>query len=229
MTDRPYYPLFLDLAGRRAVIVGGGKVSARKAETLLRHGAAVTVIAPEVSEEIDALAGAGRIVVIRRTYASDDIADAFLVIASTSAAAVNAQIAADCRERNVLVNVVDDPTLGDFIVPAVVESGSIQIAVSTGGRSPALARVVRRAIEETIGPDFAEMNDILGSLREGARRSPRLPADTDRKRFFDGLLSAGVRELLAANRRADAYALVARLCDEAGVPISDLVRAGLAA
>ncbi|HEX7807321.1 MAG TPA: NAD(P)-dependent oxidoreductase, partial [Thermoanaerobaculia bacterium] len=142
---------------------------------------------------------------------------------------VNAQIARDCRERGILVNVIDDTALCDFIVPAIVEAGSIQIAVSTGGKSPAFARVVKRAIHDAIGPEYAELNDILGSLRDAAKASPQLPADADRKRFFDALISLGILDLLRDGRRGDAYRAVADACEANGVALSDLVREGLRA
>ncbi|HEX2062114.1 MAG TPA: bifunctional precorrin-2 dehydrogenase/sirohydrochlorin ferrochelatase, partial [Thermoanaerobaculia bacterium] len=128
-----YYPLFLDVAGRDVVIVGGGAVSARKAETLLRYGARVTIVAPEIAPEVEPLP----VRVVRKTYDADDLARATIVFAATDDAAVNERVAADCRARGILVNVAGAPTLGDFIVPAVVESGPIQIAISTGGSSPA--------------------------------------------------------------------------------------------
>lgn len=221
--EHPYYPLFLDLTGRKVVIIGGGAVSARKAESLLRHGAQVVVVAPDVVDEILSLGGDGQLTVRRKTYESDDLEGAFLVIASTNAASVNQQIATDARARGILLNIVDDTPLCDFIVPAVVERGSIRVAVSTGGRSPAFARVVKRRLEEAIGPEYAELNDILGSLRDAAKTSPTLPADADRKRFFDELITLGVLELLREGRRVEAYERIAAHCAAHGVPPSALI------
>lgn len=222
-----YYPIFLDLEGRRVVIVGGGAVSARKVEAMIRYGARVTVIAPACTEEIARWAGEGRLTLERRTYESTDLDGATLVIASTSAPEVNERIAADCRARGILVNVVDDTALCDFIVPAIVENGSIQIAVSTGGRSPAFARVVKRDLQAAIGPEYAETNDILGSLRDAAKASPKLPADPDRKRFFDELIALGIVEMLRDGRRSEAYRAVAAACAANDVALSELVRARL--
>jgi precorrin-2 dehydrogenase/sirohydrochlorin ferrochelatase len=222
-----YYPIFLDLEGRRVVVVGGGGVSARKVEAMIKFGARVTVIAPTCTEEISRWADEGRLTLARRTYESTDLDAATLVIASTNAPEVNAQIAADCRAHGILVNVVDDTSLCDFIVPAIVENGSIQIAISTGGRSPAFARVVKRDLQTAIGPEYAEMNDILGSLRDAAKSSPKLPADPDRKRFFDELIALGIVEMLRDGRRREAYRAVADLCVANDVALSELVRAGL--
>jgi precorrin-2 dehydrogenase len=221
-----YYPIFLDLDGRSVVIVGGGNVSARKAEALLRSGARVTVVAPEFVEAIEF---DERITLKRKSYDANDLADATLVIAATNVPAVNAQIARDCRDRGILVSVIDDTTLCDFIVPAVVETGSIQIAVSTGGKSPAFARFIKRAVHDAIGAEYAELNDILGSLRDAAKASPALPADADRKRFFDELIVLGILDLLRDGRRGEAYRAVADVCEANGVALSDLVRDGLRA
>lgn len=227
--EHPYYPIFLDLEGRNVVIVGGGGVSARKVETMLHHGARVTVISPEVTSEIERAANEGRLTLRSRTYETNDVEGATLVIASTNSAAINERIAHDCRARNIFVNVVDDTSLCDFIVPAIVENGSIQIAVSTGGKSPAFARLVKHDLQEAIGPEYAEVNDILGSLREAAKSSPKLPNDPDRKRFFDELIALDVIGMLQEGRRLEAYRAIADLCAENGVVVSDLVRAGLRA
>jgi len=219
-----HYPIFLDVHDREVVIVGGGTVAARKAETLLAHGARVSVVAPEC---VDAIANDSAIAWKKKTYDADDVSDAFLVIAATNIAAVNEQIARDCRERRVLVNVADDATLGDFILPAIVDKGSIQIAVSTGGRSPAFARAVKRDIARAIGDEYAEVNELLGSLREAAKDSPQLPTDGDRKRFFDELIAIGLVDMLRAGRRRDAYRAVADACEANGVALSDVLRSGL--
>jgi precorrin-2 dehydrogenase/sirohydrochlorin ferrochelatase len=222
--SHPYYPLFLDLEGRDVVIVGGGGVAARKAASLLTYGARVTVVAPAFVPELEAAGVALR----RRAYEPGDLEGAALVIAATDDAAINASVAAECRRRDILVNVVDDTALCDFIVPAVVESGSIQLAVSTGGQSPALARRLKDDLQHALGPEYAEVNDILGSLRDNAKVSPSLPADADRKRFFDGILELGVIELLRDGHRREAYEAVAEACRAADVRLSALVLARLA-
>ncbi|HET8796681.1 MAG TPA: bifunctional precorrin-2 dehydrogenase/sirohydrochlorin ferrochelatase [Thermoanaerobaculia bacterium] len=229
MSDRPpYYPIFLDLAGRDAVLIGGGNVSARKAETLMKCGARVTIVAPQCTGEIAKWAGEGVLVWKQKTYEASDVDGAAIVIASTNDPAVNEEIAADCRARRIPVNVIDAAPLCDFIVPAVVDRGSVQIAVSTGGRSPAFARVVKQEIQSAIGSEHGELNDILGSLRDAAKASPKLPADADRKRFFDALLARGILGMLREGRRREAYEAVAEICAAEDVALSDLVRAGLA-
>lgn len=219
---RPYYPLFLDIEGRSVVVIGGGAVAARKVETLRRYGARITVIAPEFSPEIEACAAGGDTVLRRKRYEADDLDGAFVVIAATNDHGINQAVAADARERHVLANVINDTALCDFIVPAVIENGSIQVAVSTGGHSPALARRLKRDLQQVAGPEYSEVNDILGSLRGPAKDT--LATDDDRKRFFDAVIGSGVIEMLRAGRTHEAYEAVGRVCDTFAVPMSDLVR-----
>jgi siroheme synthase-like protein len=211
----PYYPIFLDVEDRDVVIIGGGNVCARKAETMLRYGAKVTVVSPEFTDEIEAWARDGRIQIKRKPYEESDLEGASIVIASTDSEAVNERIARDCRRRKIPVNVVDVTHLCEFIVPAIIEKGSIQLAVSTGGKSPALARTLKEDLQRMIGPEYAEMNDLLGELRPAAKKA--LPTDTDRKRFFDGILASGVLDMLREGRRREAYDVIAEACEEAGI------------
>ena len=225
MKRYPYYPIYLDIEGRNVIIIGGGNVCARKAETMMRYGARVTIVAPEFTDEIEGWAREGCLALKRKLYEVADVEDAHIVIASTDDQAVNEQIAADCRARRIPVNVVDVTPLCEFIVPAIIESGSVQIAVSTGGRSPALARTLKEDLQRFIGPEYSEVNDVLGTLRDGAKSV--LPTDMDRKRFFDGIIAQGILELLREGKRREAYEIIARACETAGVPVSDRVRGEL--
>lgn len=211
----PYYPIFIDVEDREVVIIGGGVVCARKAETMLRYGANVTVVSPEFTDEIEQWAREGRIRTRRKPYDDSDLEGASMVIASTDDACINGRIARDSRRRRIPVNVVDVTHLCEFIVPAIVESGSIQIAVSTGGKSPALARTLKEDLQKLVGSEYAEINDLLGSLRADAKRV--LPTDADRKRFFDGILARGVLQMLREGKRKEAYDVIEQACAEAGV------------
>src|SRR5688572_25565024 len=190
----PYYPIYIDIEDRDVVIVGGGTVCARKAETMMRYGARVTIVSPTFTDEIEEWAGDGKLTLERKRYEDADLDGAVLVIASTDDQSVNEQVAADCRRRKIPVNVVDVTPLCEFIVPAIVESGSIQIAISTGGKSPAVARTLKEDLQRAIGPEYAEVNDVLFTLREGAKAI--LPTDADRKRFFDGIIARGILQML---------------------------------
>jgi siroheme synthase-like protein len=182
---------------------------------MLRYGAKVTVVSPEFTDEIEAWARDGRIQIKRKPYEESDLEGASIVIASTDSEAVNERIARDCRRRKIPVNVVDVTHLCEFIVPAILEKGSIQLAVSTGGKSPALARTLKEDLQRMIGPEYAEMNDLLGELRPAAKKA--LPTDADRKRFFDGILASGVLDMLREGRRREAYDVIAEACEEAGI------------
>lgn len=225
MTKRyPYYPIYIDIEDRDVVIIGGGNVCARKAETMMKYGARVTIVSPEFTDEIEQWGQQGALRLKRKPYDEGDLEGANIVIASTDDQSVNEQIAADCRRRRIPVNVVDVTPLCEFIVPAIIESGSIQIAVSTGGKSPALARTLKEDLQRLVGPEYAEVNDVLGSLRDGAKAAPSLPTDADRKSFFDGILAQGILDMLRNGRRREAYETIARACEAAGVPLSERVR-----
>lgn len=215
----PYYPIYLDIENRSVVIIGGGNVCARKAETMMNYGARVTIVAPEFTDEIEKWAGEGCLQLRKKTYDESDLDGANIVIASTDDERVNTEIASDCRRRRIPVNVVDVTPLCEFIVPAIVEKGSVQIAVSTGGKSPALARTLKEDLQRFVGPEYDEVNQLLGSLRDGAKKV--LPTDVDRKRFFDGIIAQGILDMLRQGRRRDAYAAIARACEAAGVPLSE--------
>ena len=223
----PYYPIYIDIEDREVLIVGGGAVCTRKAETMMRYGARVTIVSPEITDEIAAWEREGVLAVRYKKYSEADLDGASMVIASTDDPCVNARVARDCRRRRVPVNVVDVTHLCEFIVPAIVEKGSIQIAVSTGGKSPAVARTLKEDLQRTIGPEYAELNDLLGTLRKSAKSV--LPTDVDRKRFFDGIIAAGVLDRLRQGRRREAFETIARACEADGVEVSDELLSLLAA
>ena len=223
----PYYPIYLDIENRNVLIIGGGNVCARKAETMLKYGARVTIVSPEFTDEIEEWARAGSVAIRRKSYEESDLDGASIVIASTDDPCINGRIARDSRRRRIPVNVVDVTHLCEFIVPAIIEKGSIQIAISTGGKSPALGRTLKEDLQRTIGPEYAEVNDMLGTLRKSAKSV--LPTDLDRKRFFDGIIAAGVLDMLRGGRRREAFDAVARACEAEGVAISDALREALEA
>ena len=218
----PYYPIYLDIEDRSVVIVGGGNVCARKAETMMKYGARVTVVSPEFTDEIEKWASDGALKIRRKKYDETDLDGATIVIASTDDEAINTRVAADCRNRKIPVNVVDVTHLCEFIVPAIIERGSIQVAISTGGKSPALARTLKEDLQRVIGPEYDEINQVLGTLRKAAKQV--LPTDVDRKKFFDAIIAEGVIDMVRDGKRREAYETIARACENAGVKVSDRVR-----
>ena len=222
----PYYPIYLDIEDRDVVIIGGGTVCARKAETMMKYGASVTIVSPECTDEIENWASEKKLTIRRKTYEEADLGGASIVIASTDDRCINARVARDCRRRKIPVNVVDVTHLCEFIVPAIVENGSVHVAISTEGKSPALARTLKEDVQRLLGTEYAEVNEALGSLREDAKRV--LPTDVDRKAFFDGIIARGVLDLLRSGRRHAAYERIAEACRAAGVEVSERIRAELA-
>ena len=188
-----YFAAFLDLRGRRCLVVGGGEVGERKARALLEYGAHVIVVSPTVTAGLAALAVVGRIVERLRPFRRADLRGCALVMAATGDPVVDDAVAALAHRARALVNVADRPERCDFILPSVLQRGDLQIAVSTGGRSPALAREIRRRLETVFGPEYAELIARTGRARQAARAAAPTPAAR-----------------LAAGRRVAALALVGR-------------------
>ncbi|HHT9140526.1 MAG TPA: precorrin-2 dehydrogenase/sirohydrochlorin ferrochelatase family protein [Candidatus Tripitaka californicus] len=157
-----YYPIYLDVKGKRCVVVGGGEVAYRKALGLKEVGAEVVVIAPEFYKEFRSKRG---ITLLRQKYSGECLAGAFLVIAATDDKEVNQKVWEDAQRHGLLVNVVDQPGLCNFIVPSVVNRGELQISISTGGASPALAKRIRQELEDLFGPEYSELIQLLSKLR----------------------------------------------------------------
>jgi siroheme synthase-like protein len=165
-----YYPIFLNLKGRRCIVVGGGSVAERKTRMLLEHQASVTVISPTLSIGLRHLAEQGAIQTIIRNYQAGDVDEAFLVIAATDDPCINTAIADQRRKQKALVNVVDDPESSDFIVPALVRRGDVTIAISTAGKSPALARKIRAELEKSFGAEYASLVSLINEVRSELKR-----------------------------------------------------------
>ncbi|MBI1963183.1 MAG: bifunctional precorrin-2 dehydrogenase/sirohydrochlorin ferrochelatase [Candidatus Rokubacteria bacterium] len=164
-----YFPAFLDLRGRRCLVVGGGEIGERKARALVECGARVVVVSPAVTPGLAALAAAGAVELRPRRFRKADTRGATLVIAATGDAVVDGAAQAAARRRRALVNVVDRPAQCDFILPSVLRRGALQIAVSTGGESPALAREIRKRLERLVGPEYAGLVARVGAARRRAR------------------------------------------------------------
>ena len=159
------FPMFVKLAGRRCLVVGGGKVAEGKAESLLTSGAAVVVVAPEVTDKIAAWAYEQRLVWHTRRFQPSDLDGSFLVIAATGADALNESVFREAGVRGILCNAVDEPERCHFYYPAVVRRGRLQIAISTSGLSPALASRLRQELEQQFGPEYERWLEELGAMR----------------------------------------------------------------
>lgn len=194
-----YYPIFVNLKGALCVVVGGGEVAERKARALLESGGRVRIVSPRLSRGMKALAGRGVVEVAARPFGPSDLEGAFLVIAATSDAAVNRLVASEAEGRGLLVNVVDVPSLGNFIAPSVVRQSGLSIAISTSGKSPALARKLRLELEKSFVPGYAMLLEIVAEVRnEFKSRGKRLPAKAWQACLGEelvGLVGRGEKEL----------------------------------
>src|SRR5690606_9053713 len=213
--QQPLFPLFLDLRGRRVLVVGGGGVAARKVDALLEAGAAVAVVAPALDAELAALARGKRIVHLGAAFDPTQLDDAWLAIAATDDPAANRAVAEAAQARRIWANVVDDAGLATAQLPARVQRGPLQVAISSGGGSPMLARHLREKLE-------AELDDALGALAQlfielRGRIRERLPDLPARRRFFERVLAGPAQALLRRGDRNAAQAAIEQALDAAPV------------
>jgi len=197
-----YLPICVDVRGRRCLVVGGGAVASRKASMLVRAGAAVVVVAPELGDAVRQLGQQGDAEVAERVFDEGDLDGVRLVVAATDEASANRSIAAAAQLRGLWVNVVDDPAHCNFVMPAIVDRDPVLIAVSSSGRSPVLARTTRARIEAMLPPRLGELAVLLGSYRD--RVKAQLSTTGARRRFWEGVVEGPVAELVQAGRSADA-------------------------
>lgn len=179
------FPIFLKLEGRSCLVVGAGTIAAPKIASLLRAGGQVTVVAPQAQPEIQAQAQSGELRLVRREFQSSDLDGIFLVVTATDLQPVNHAVAEAARARGILCNSVDDPPDCDFFYPSVVRRGDLQVAISTAGKSPALAQRLREEIDALLAADTGEWLDRLGELRLKMLRT--IPAGDERKQALHQL------------------------------------------
>src|SRR3954453_4320556 len=218
MLETPFYIACLRLSGRDCLVVGGGDLGREKVEGLLACDGRVTLVAPEAVDELRALAAEGSIAWERRGFAEADLEGKFLAIAATNDTDANVLVYEAAERRAMLVNVVDVPSLCNFILPAIVRTGPLAIAISTAGASPALAKRIKREIAEQFGEPYARLAVILNDARGWAKAT--LPTYQDRKAFFEGIVNGepdpvqmvragderAVRDLVAAAQASHAPA-----------------------
>ncbi len=220
MLETPFYIACLRLTRRRCLVIGGGEIGLEKVEGLLACDANVVLIAPEAEAELQDYAREGSISWEQRSYAGpSDLEGAFMAIAATNDTDVNIAVFEDAERRAMLVNIVDVPPLCNFILPAIVRTGPLAIAISTAGASPALAKRMKREIEGQFGEPYARLAVLLNEVRGWAKRT--LPTYQDRKEFFEGIVGGrpdpvellregdeeAVRELIARAQSAHALAV----------------------
>jgi siroheme synthase-like protein len=210
-----HFPVFLDLNGRRVVVVGGGRVAEQKIKSLLRSGAAVTLISPALTSGLKSLVRKNRVRHLRRAYRPGDLRGALLAFAATNDSALQRRIAADANRIRCLVNAADRPELCTFISPSILRRGDLTIAISTGGKSPALARKLKRDLGRRIGAAYGEFLDLMGSYRRAV--SDQISSPARRKRIWSRLVKAGLLEMMRRGRGAQARRRLAALLEREGV------------
>jgi siroheme synthase-like protein len=188
MLDTTFYIACLKLTARRCVVIGGGDIGLEKVEGLLACDGDVTLIAPDAIEPLQELAREGSIKWEQREYAGiDDLEATFIAIAATNDTDVNIRVYEDAEKRAMLVNIVDVPPLCNFILPAIVRTGPLAIAISTAGASPALAKRIKREIADKYGEPYARLAEMLNDARGWAKST--LPTYQDRKAFFESIVN----------------------------------------
>ncbi|NKC15429.1 MAG: uroporphyrinogen-III C-methyltransferase [Gammaproteobacteria bacterium] len=207
-------PIFLRLRDRACLVVGAGPVAAGKADVLVKAGARVLVVAPEIGERVARAAQAGGVEVRQERFAATHLYGQALVIAATDDAALNAHIVELAAARGILANAASDANAGSFIMPAIIDRSPVVAAVSTGGASPVLARFVRARLETLIPRSFGELAILAREFRGAVKE--RLPTVSARRAFWDRIFSGPVAELVFSGRRAQARAALAHALEHLG-------------
>ncbi len=198
------YPVNLIVAGRKCLVVGAGRIAARKIEALLSAGARVHVVAPELGDEVRALRDAGKLTVAQRPFEPSDLDDAWLVTTTADDPATNRAVYAAGDARRLWVNSADDPDNCSFTLMSVVRRGDLVVTIGTGGRSPALAAWLKDRLGAELGPEYETLLELLSEEREAMRASGRSSEDADWKQALD----SGMLDLIRAGRVGDAKELL---------------------
>lgn len=207
------YPIMLDMRGRRCVVIGGGRIAYQKLETLVRTGAKITVIAPQINPEVLEFEKQGLLQIQRKEYESKDIADAFVVIGATNNRKINERISADGAKLKLLVNIVDTPDLCVFQVPASVKRDDLIIAISTAGKSPAVAKKIRKELEENYGNEYTELLELIDQWRSRIKKCELLTLP-QREHLFNTIVQSDVLALLKQGKKEEARTKFALLIAE---------------
>jgi siroheme synthase-like protein len=206
-----FYPVYLNLKGKRVVVIGAGEVAERKVDSLLGTGASVVVIGPEVTSRLDWLAKEKRIKLHRRDYRTGDCDGAALVLSATDEPELSRRVYQEASAAGVLVNTSDQPALCDFIMPAVVRRGAVAIAISTGGTSPGLAARLRLKISQIIGPEYGLLAELLSEARPVIQR--RVRNAEARKALHTKILDSDIMAYLKRNDTAGARRLLKEMME----------------
>ena len=207
-----YYPVHLDIQNRNCLVVGGGAVGTRKVVTLLDCGALVTVISPVVSHQLRDFAKSGLIKLRQRPYQSGDLDGMFLVIGATDDEGLNRRISSDAEHRNTLCNIADRPEVCNFILPSIVQRDDLVITISTSGKSPALAKKLRKTLEHQFGEEYGIFLKLMGAIRKKLLSQAHQPEA--HKHLFEKLIAADVIAMIQKGKTAEIDALLFEILGE---------------
>jgi precorrin-2 dehydrogenase/sirohydrochlorin ferrochelatase len=196
-----YYPINLDIRNRNCLVIGGGGVGTRKALALLACGARVTVVSPEVTPRLSDLAESHVLVLVQRSYREEDLETMFLVIGATDDEELNRRVHGNAERRGILCNIADRPEICNFILPAVVRRGDLTISISTTGRSPALAKKLRKELELTYGEEYSVLLQLMGAIRRKLLKEAHAPEA--HKPLFEQLVDSDLPAMIREDRRTD--------------------------
>jgi uroporphyrin-III C-methyltransferase/precorrin-2 dehydrogenase/sirohydrochlorin ferrochelatase len=214
-----YLPIFLKVEDRKCLVVGGGKVAARKVTLLHRAGARITVVSPVVCEEVRALLGQGVITHVAREFQDEDLDNCVLAIAATDEKTVNRRVSELADAQRIPVNAVDSPDLCSFIMPSIIDRSPVQIAVSTGGASPVLARLLRTRLESFIPAAYGRLARLVDDYREHVKQRFKVP--DQRRYFWENILQGRVAELLFAGHEEKARSALQEAIDDTDAHYND--------
>jgi precorrin-2 dehydrogenase/sirohydrochlorin ferrochelatase len=217
----PYYPVFLDLEGQEVLVVGGGEVAERKIRTLLTYGCRISVISHHLTPYLKELAIRKRIHHLPQESLATLMDEAFMVIAATDDQEANRQIASRARKQGLLVNAVDQPEDCNFIMPSIVKRGDLQVAISTAGKSPALAKKLRKDLETIFGPEYDSFIELLGMIRK--KLLSKGQASSQNKLIFQRLVDSSLLGLIKKGDRNEIRDTLTSILGE-GFPVEDIVK-----
>lgn len=211
-----FFPVFLNLRQRKCLVVGGGEVAARKIRLLIDAEAQVVVVSPKLCDAVQKLAAANEITHINKPFSADDLTDAALVIAATDSSEVNQAVNEAAQQAGILVNVVDQPDLCNFIVPSLVDRSPVLVAISTGGAAPVLGRLLRARLETIIPSGYGRLASLVAGFREQVKQ--RFDSIDERRRFWERILQGPVAELLFSGREQQAAQSLVQALETAEEP-----------
>jgi precorrin-2 dehydrogenase/sirohydrochlorin ferrochelatase len=201
-----FYPVLLDLTGKKVLVVGGGQVAQRKVETLLEYEAKIYIIARSLTNKLNEMVEFKKVVFLGKELLPHHLDGAFLVIAATNDKALNHRVSEEAKRRGMLVNAVDQPADCNFIVPSIIRRGDLLVAISTSGKSPAMAKRIREKLEWQFGPEYETTLKLMGRVREAVLASG-LP-QSENSRIFHAIAGSGIVEAIKAGDWARVRAVI---------------------